>query len=221
MPDALRDFLNSWARARSWLPELVLLACALGLGAAALGGEPLPLEIPIGEAVHAWQLPLLDPVLHGVSAIGWFRFAAPTTVAVVVVLALAGWRAYAVVLGAAALTSHLLNQLLKGLIARPRPPMAPEELAALGVDSFAFPSGHVQSYTIFYGFLAYAVWQEATRPWLRRLGAAAMLAMVVLVGISRIYLGVHWASDVLGGYCIGVLWLLLWTRALRAWQQRP
>ncbi len=220
MPEPLREFLRSALRARSWLPELALLACVLVLGAAALPGEPLPLEESIGAAVQAWQLPLLDPVLHGVSAIGWFRYAAPTTVAVVGALALVGWRAQAVVLGTASLTSHLFNQMLKGLIARPRPPLGAEELAALGVDSFAFPSGHAQSFTIFYGFLAYVIWQQAPQAWLRWLGAAAMLTMIVLVGISRIYLGVHWPSDVLGAYCIGVLWLLLWTRLLRAWQNR-
>ena len=107
--------------------------------------------------------------------------------------------------------------MLKALIERPRPELAAEQLAALGVDSYAFPSGHAQSSTIFYGFLAYFIWQHARRPWLRWLGVAGMLTMIVLVGISRVYLGVHWPSDVVGAYSIGILWLHVWIRAQRAW----
>ncbi len=217
MGKVLLAFLRCYVKARPWGAELALFVVVLVLSVLALQGEPFSLDVPLGEAIQSWQVPLLDPILHGVSAIGWFRIAAPTTVAVVVVLGALGWRQHAVVLGVAALTGHLFNQALKALIERPRPELGAERLAELGVDSFAFPSGHAQSFTIFYGFLALFIWQNARHPWLRRLGAACMLLMIVLVGISRIYLGVHWPSDVAGAYCIGVLWLLLWTRGQSAW----
>ena len=217
MGEALLAFFRFYVKARPWGAELALLVVAVVLSVLALQGEPYSLDVPLGAAIQSWQLPLLDPVLHGVSAIGWFRIAAPTTVAVVVLLWALGWRQHAVVLGAAALTGHLFNQALKALIERPRPELGAERLAELGVDSFAFPSGHAQSFTIFYGFLALFIWQNVRRPWPRRVGTACMLLMIVLVGISRVYLGVHWPSDVAGAYCIGVLWLLLWTRGQSAW----
>lgn len=192
------------------------MVVAVVLSVLALQGEPYSLDVPLGEFIQSWHFPLLDPVMHGVSAIGWFRFAAPTTIVVVVLVALLGLRWQALILGLAALTGHLFNQMLKALIERPRPPLGAEEMAALGVDTFAFPSGHAQSFTIFYGFLAYLIWQHAKHPALRWLGAAGMLMMIALVGISRVYLGVHWPSDVVGAYIIGVLWLLVWTRVLRA-----
>ncbi len=219
MVDPVRKWLQRFVRVRSWRPELLLFGVALVLSVAARQAEPFPLDVPLGEAVQSWQLPLLDPVLRGVSAIGWFRVAAPTTIAVVILLAIIKLRAQAFALAAATLTGHLFNQMLKALLERPRPEMAADQMAALGVDTFAFPSGHAQSFTIFYGFLAYLIWQHVRRPWLRRLGMAVMLAMIVLVGISRVYLGVHWPSDVVGAYIVGVLWLLLWTRALRAWRE--
>lgn len=217
MAESFREFLRCYVRARPWTPELALFVVVLVLSFGALQGDPFSLDVPLGEAIQSWQLPLLDPVLHGVSAIGWFRIAAPTTIAVVVLLGVLGWRQEAVVLAAAALFGHLLNQALKALIARPRPALPAEEMAALGVDTFAFPSGHAQSFTIFYGFLALLFWQNARQPWVRGVGAACMLTMIALVGISRVYLGVHWPSDVIGAYCIGILWLQLWTRAQRAW----
>ena len=217
MAETFREYLRRYVKARPWSPELALCVVVLVLSAGALQGEPFSLDVPLGEAIQSWQLPLLDPILHGVSAIGWFRVAAPTTVAVVVLLWVLGWRQHAVVLGAAALFGHLLNQGLKALIERPRPEIGAERLAELGVDSFAFPSGHAQSFTIFYGFLALLIWQKSRRPWVRRIGVACMLTMIALVGISRVYLGVHWPSDVVGAYGIGVLWLLLWTRGQSAW----
>ena len=217
MAETFREYLRRYVKARPWSPELALFVVVLVLSVGALRGEPFSLDVPLGEAIQSWQLPLLDPILHGVSAIGWFRVAAPTTVAVVVLLGVLGWRQEAIVLAAAALFGHLLNQGLKALIERPRPALGAERLAELGVDSFAFPSGHAQSFTIFYGFLALVIWQNARRPWVRGIGAACMLTMIALVGISRVYLGVHWPSDVVGAYCIGVLWLLLWTRGQSAW----
>lgn len=216
MADSVQAWLRQFVNARSWGPELALFAIALVLSVAALQREPFPLDVGVAEVVKSWQFPLLDPVLHGVSAIGWFRIAAPTTIVAVIIVAILGLRWQAVTLGVAALTGHLFNQLLKALIERPRPEMAAERIAELGVDTFAFPSGHAQSFTIFYGFLAYLIWRHVPWPWLRRLGAAAALMMIVLVGISRVYLGVHWPSDVLGAYTIGILWVLLWTRVLRA-----
>ena len=217
MAEALKVYLRCFLSVRSWLPELALLVIALGLGVAARQGEPLPLDVPLGDVIQSWHFPFLDALLRAISAIGWFRVAGPTTTAVVVILAIFGWRQQAVVLTAAAISGHLLNQMLKALIERPRPELAAEQLAALGVDSYAFPSGHVQSFTIFYGFLAYFIWQHARRPWLRWLGVGGMLTMIVLVGISRVYLGVHWPSDVVGAYSIGILWLHVWIRAQRAW----
>ncbi|MDE2816654.1 MAG: phosphatase PAP2 family protein [Chloroflexota bacterium] len=216
MVDSAQAWLRRFVSMRSWSPELALCAIALVLSVGALQGEPFPLDVGVAEVVKAWQFPLLDPVLHGVSAIGWFRIAAPTTIVAVIVVAILGLRWQAVTLGVAALTGHLFNQLLKALIERPRPEMAAERIAELGVDTFAFPSGHAQSFTIFYGFLAYLIWQHVPWPWLRWLGVTAALMMIVLVGISRVYLGVHWPSDVLGAYTIGILWVLLWTRVLRA-----
>ena len=221
MAEAVREYLRRFARARRWGPEIALFLVALVLSAAALPGEPLPLDEGLRAQIMSWQRPLLDAVLGAISEIGWFRIAAPTTTAVVILLAVLGLRRQALILGAAALSGYGLSQALKALIERPRPALGAEQFAALGVDTFAFPSGHAQSSTIFYGFLGYLIWQHAQRPWLRRLGLGVMLTMIVLVGLSRVYLGVHWPSDVAGGFIIGVLWLHLWTRALRAWRPAP
>ena len=99
----------------------------------------------------------------------------------------------------------LLNTVLKLVIHRPRPPYA---AAFLHHASWSFPSGHAMGSLIGYGMLAYAV----TLLWVHRRSAQLSVVLVaalliVAIGLSRLYLGVHYFSDVVGGYAAGVLWL--------------
>lgn len=100
---------------------------------------------------------------------------------------------------------RLLNWLLKYIIARPRPDL--EHL--VHVSYYSFPSGHAMNSTAFFGFLAYLLHRrlkKAGRPTTGRLWITAAV-LVFLIGISRIYLGVHYPIDVLGGFLAGGAWL--------------
>src|SRR5918998_270490 len=100
--------------------------------------------------------------------------------------------------------SAVLNQLLKALFARPRPFFEHPLLVEI---SYSFPSGHAMESLVAYGMLAYFA-VLALRTWKWRVAvvfAAALL--VVLIGLSRMYLGVHYLSDVVAGYAAGGLWL--------------
>lgn len=101
--------------------------------------------------------------------------------------------------------ASILSLILKGIIRRPRPTGAG---AFLHGDSFSFPSGHALGSLVGYGMLAYVI--GASRPGdaiaHRRLAIGAAL-LVGAIGISRLYLGVHYFSDVVGGYAVGLVWL--------------
>ncbi len=92
-----------------------------------------------------------------------------------------------------------LNRWLKGLIARPRP--SAEHLVEAG--SMSFPSGHAMSSIAFFGFLIYLVWRLVSTPWLRWLLSFLLVFLTLAIGFSRVYLGVHYPSDVLAGYAAG------------------
>lgn len=112
-------------------------------------------------------------------------------------LAFAGW-------GAALAGGGLLDGILKVLIQRPRPPTA----AALLQHSWSFPSGHAMGSLIGYGMFAYllvTLWVHARRAQIAIVASAVLL--IVAIGVSRLYLGVHYFSDVAGGYAAGLLWL--------------
>lgn len=104
----------------------------------------------------------------------------------------------------------LLNLLLKTLIQRPRP----EGYRLVAESGFSFPSGHSMVAMAFYGLLIWMVWRYEKDALVRRLGVIGFGLVIALVGLSRIYLGVHYASDVLAGFCASIAWLGVYTKLL-------
>jgi undecaprenyl-diphosphatase len=112
----------------------------------------------------------------------------------------------------------LLTIVLKNLIKRPRPVAAAEFLNG---TTFSFPSGHALGSLVGYGILAFvigATWVESRRGRVRVIIATAVL--VIGIGLSRLYLGVHYFSDVVAGYAVGVLWLSVCISGLQIAQRR-
>lgn len=101
----------------------------------------------------------------------------------------------------------LLNVLLKELVQRPRP----EDINLVVETGFSFPSGHSMVAMAFFGLLVWLVWHYERDRTLRLACCAGFLVIILLIGISRIYLGVHYASDVLAGFCISLAWLAMYT----------
>ena len=147
-------------------------------------------------SVMKWSTRIGDPevlwALLAVVALGWLARTRRWGVALFLLVALVG--------------GALGVDVIKDLVERPRPPT---RFAAVRADGFAFPSGHAALTTVGFGALAY-VHGAAVRAWAWRVAiwAGAVLVMV-LVGFSRTYLGVHWMSDVLGGYALGAAWLAI------------
>ncbi len=102
---------------------------------------------------------------------------------------------------AAAGVAETLGAVIKLALRRPRP-----QSSYAGVEQFSFPSGHAVMSAVTYGFLAYLLLRGASARW-RRAGTALAVALIALIGASRIYLRAHWLSDVLGGLAFGVAWV--------------
>ena len=127
--------------------------------------------------------------------------------ALAIILWLRGFRREALILAAGLIILPLLQFGIKDIVDRPRPSEDIVELRG-SFSSPSFPSGHVMSSTYYYGFLVYlAVALPLATP-ARAVLAAFFSALLVLAGPANVWLGVHWPSDVLGGYAWGLLLLL-------------
>ena len=103
----------------------------------------------------------------------------------------------------------LANVAFKHVVARARPDLVPHLMAE---TSNSFPSGHAANSAIVYLTLATLAWPLLRRPAARAFAMNAAVLLVVAIGASRIYLGVHWPSDVLAGWLFGALWAIGWWR---------
>lgn len=109
----------------------------------------------------------------------------------------------------ALIVASLINLLLKGFIERPRP--KGEHLVE--VATYSFPSGHTVSSVVFYGFLIYIFWRSNIKRSFK-ITLTVLLSMVILsIGLSRIYLGVHYTTDVIAGYLALTFFLMIFILA--------
>lgn len=106
-----------------------------------------------------------------------------------------------------------LNIVLKQIVQRPRP----TEYRIVNETGYSFPSGHSMVSMAFYGFLIYLIYKYVKNKYLK-IGLITFLSILIIsIGISRIYLGVHYTSDVMAGFCISVSYLVLYVSSVSNW----
>jgi undecaprenyl-diphosphatase len=187
----------------SGISRPLLIAALLSLGSfltLVLAAATLPisdLDHRTRMLVHLTRLPVLDAVMSGVSALGE-NYGLIPLIALGVALLWRSSRRWAVALPLVMAGTGVLQLVAKWAIDRPRPNLAP----------WGFPSGHVLSLVVFFGLTIYLLSTSAVPRCVRRLGYAACAATVLAVAFSRLYLDAHWASDVAGGFSLGLAYLL-------------
>ena len=104
----------------------------------------------------------------------------------------------------------ILNQLLKGILQRPRP----TEYRIIEETGYSFPSGHSMISMAFYGYLIYLIYEYVKNKYIKWISIVVLSLLICTIGISRIYLGVHYTSDVLGGFLISISYLVIFISAV-------
>lgn len=185
--------------------------CLMALGVFWKGG--LFFDRPVYAALAGLQGPALNTVVTHLTQLGGTVFlVAACAVAAALFWRLWGWQ-LAVVCGGNLALASLCNWLIKQLVQRPRPGV----LRLVEESGYSFPSGHSCCSMAFYGLLAIillARLRGEKRKWI----ATGLGLLVLAIGLSRVYVGVHYASDVLAGWCGGFVWLgcitrIPWVRA--------
>lgn len=113
--------------------------------------------------------------------------------------------------------SALLNQGLKRIVQRPRP----TEYRLIEENGYSFPSGHSMVSAAFYGFFIYLIFKNVKNKYIKWGSIFALSLLIILIGTSRIYLGVHYTSDVLAGFVISISYLVIFTSIVNDYLDAP
>jgi membrane-associated phospholipid phosphatase len=187
----------------------LMLAFAVVLSYAASKFPVLPLDLKSYQELQEQASPLFDVLMQGVSYLGEPSMVAILTGIAVLTFALRRQWLEAIFM-LATISNVLLTSGMKELIHRARP--FPIPINANGfiqnINQYSYPSGHVLFFVVFFGFFAYLAWLNFTGR-VRIIVIVTCAALIVLIGPSRVFLGAHWASDVVGSYIIGTIWLFV------------
>ena len=165
-----------------------------------------PLDMLIFDKIRPWVNTMNNKIMLFITFLGKHQFLIPANLILIFYFLLVKkqtWFSIRVI--TIAISSLVLMLLLKQLFQRKRP-LSPLLKAAKGLS---FPSGHAIMAVTFYGLLIYILQHSITTDWLKWFLTFLVVVLIILIGFSRIYLRVHYASDVAAGFIIGLLWLLL------------
>jgi len=198
-----------------------VLLTAAGAGFAVLLGQVLetPAALRLDEPVHDFlqslRTPWMDGLMVAVTMLGDAWVYLPYALVILAALLLERNRAAAIHWLAAVGLGVVMSRIIKIIVAAPRPTEAYE-----GFLEFGFPSAHATTAAALFGFLAVLIAREL-RPRGRLITYTAAGALIVLIAVSRVYLGVHWLSDALGGLTLGLAWAALLGIAYRRHRSPP
>jgi len=184
----------------SLIASLALFAV---LAVLARGAAYFPIDVTITQLLQSLRSPLFHALMVAVS---WLGYLPQAVVVLLLPAAIAWWLGYRweaamIVLSSAVVL--VVNVIVKTVVSRPRPPSDLVDVYTT-LSTHSFPSGHVMFAVGLFGFLLYLAFALLRHSWLRVALIIVFAALIALMGLSRVYLGEHWASDVLGAYLLGM-----------------
>lgn len=167
-----------------------------------IGNEIVFFDSIIMNSLYGLHSPLLTSVMKTITFVGGEVFLGSAILITIFILIIKNYKKDAVIFGFILFFGIVLNLWLKGFFERPRPDI----LAIIIEKTYSFPSGHSMNSFVFFMSLSYFIFHNTRNKklglWLSLISAV----IVFLIGLSRIYMGVHYPSDVLGGYAAGLVW---------------
>lgn len=157
------------------------------------------------NAIKPYINPGMTRFMQFITFLGKHNLLIPLNFALIAFFIYRKERWFAARIAALSLSSLLLMFILKFYFQRERP-----ILPVIGeAKGFSFPSGHALISVVFYGLFIHMIWHEVKTKWLRILLVCILSLLILLIAFSRIYLRVHYASDVIAGIAVGFIWLVL------------
>jgi undecaprenyl-diphosphatase len=196
--------------------QVYVLFAAAGFITLAVAARFVPyfaIDLTITRAVQAYQGPFFDRLMFDISWLGFMPQGGVLATVTIAALFFTGlrWEALSTIFAAGAIG---VGTVVKLIVFRPRPSSDLVHVIAQ-LPTSGFPSGHVLAFTGIGGFLGFLVFTLLKPSWERTTLLVAFALLVGLMGLSRIYEGQHWFSDVMGAYLLGSLWLALTIKVYR------
>lgn len=163
------------------------------------------LDEKVFEAISLHTTDSRTKIMRFISFLGNHEFLLPANLLLIAWFLLLKEKDFAVTVAVVAVSNLLIMSLLKILFHRHRPPHPLIE----GITNFSFPSGHAFMSVAFYGLLIWFAAISITNKWLQRVVIAFLFLLILTIGFSRIYLRVHYTTDVLAGFAMSFSWLII------------
>jgi membrane-associated phospholipid phosphatase len=218
-PAVKASIAPSWLRThRAWLFQLYIIVAVIAFGTLAFFARTInyfPADLILMRAVQSVKFYPFDVLMRYLTVIGFAPQVLLFWSLTILFIYVSGLKWESVMALFAVVGGMLVGGITKLIVGRPRP----DALLVTVIDKLtdtSFPSGHVLFYVTFVGFLWFLAFTLLKPGWRRALALVVFGALVALAGLSRVYLGEHWPSDVLGAYLLGSVWLAI-TVALYRW----
>ncbi|MGC1309932.1 MAG: phosphatase PAP2 family protein [Phormidesmis sp.] len=199
-----------------WLGVCVLTVYMLAeLSDEILEREAFAIDKVILLGIHRLESPTLDRLMVGITRLGDPKTVVPLTL---IIFSLLLWKRHFLAAKFFALDTFggaVLSYFLKLAFSKDRPQLWGSPITEV---TYSYPSGHALGSMVLYGFLSYLVATMYPRYAKLSYGIAALL--IIAIGFSRLYLGVHWPTDIIGGYGIGLLWITVCISLMRLQQRK-
>ncbi|KQR91830.1 hypothetical protein ASG01_12545 [Chryseobacterium sp. Leaf180] len=201
-------FVTEKHRHLTWSFSLFFLLVFILLSIFVAQSAPMSFDLLVSSELQENQNRILDLAMRAISWLGTLWVAGTMVAAISILFLISGYRREAVFMFSTLLSGGL-TYVLKIMVNRPRPTQ--DLINVLEQAHYqSFPSGHVLFYTAFFGSLMIiAVTSKILSVKTQVIITVSCLAMIVLCAVSRIYLGAHWFTDVIAGFCAGTLFLMI------------
>ncbi len=197
MSEKMRNILK-------WTAAFLCLGCFLFLAIEVSCNEKLQFDTAVYNAVSKFLISdFATPIVKVITNLGGAVFLITLTVTLLILIKN---KKIGLSITVNLIVITLLNHLLKIIFQRPRP----VGFRLIEETGYSFPSGHSMINMAFYGYLIYLICRYVENKWLKYTLVTLLSILICLIGISRIYLGVHYASDVLAGFFAAIFYLVIY-----------